>query len=113
MKERLDVLFRLSKKYGQNETEILAFLENAQKELDEISKTIDGLGEKEKALKDKLDKAYAKKTNAQNTISECEQNIIAGRTYQDMGEELRDNAVQKVEDSKKTEESKWYNLFSW
>lgn len=37
IEERLDVLFRLSKKYGQNETEILAFLENAQKELDDIT----------------------------------------------------------------------------
>ena len=37
IEERLDVLFRLSKKYGQNETEILDFLENAQKELEEIT----------------------------------------------------------------------------
>ena len=37
IEERLDVLFRLSKKYGQNETEILAFLENAQKELEDIT----------------------------------------------------------------------------
>lgn len=37
IEERLDVLFRLSKKYGQNETEILEFLENAQNELEEIT----------------------------------------------------------------------------
>lgn len=37
IEERLDVLFRLSKKYGQNEVEILAFLENAQKELEDIT----------------------------------------------------------------------------
>lgn len=37
IEERLDILFRLSKKYGQNETEILAFLENAQKELEDIT----------------------------------------------------------------------------
>ena len=37
IEERLDVLFRLSKKYGQNETEILTFLENAQKELEDIT----------------------------------------------------------------------------
>ena len=37
IEERLDILFRLSKKYGQNETEILAFLENAHKELDDIT----------------------------------------------------------------------------
>ena len=37
IEERLDILFRLSKKYGQNETEILEFLEKAQKELDDIT----------------------------------------------------------------------------
>ncbi|MBR5320893.1 MAG: DNA repair protein RecN, partial [Clostridia bacterium] len=37
IEERLDILFRLSKKYGQNETEILEFLEKAQKELEDIT----------------------------------------------------------------------------
>ncbi len=37
IEDRLDILFRLSKKYGQNETEILAFLDNAQKELEDIT----------------------------------------------------------------------------
>lgn len=37
IEDRLDVLFKLSKKYGQNETEILEFLENAHKELDDIT----------------------------------------------------------------------------
>ena len=37
IEERLDVLFKLSKKYGQTENEILEFLDNAQKELDEIT----------------------------------------------------------------------------
>ncbi len=37
IEERLDVLFKLSKKYGKTETEILDFLENAQIELDEIT----------------------------------------------------------------------------
>lgn len=37
IEERLDVLFRLSKKYGQTETEVLEFLEKAQKELEEIT----------------------------------------------------------------------------
>lgn len=80
----------------------------AQKELAEINKTFEQLGTKEKALKERLDSAYAKKTTAQNKISECEQKIIAGETYQDMGEELKDNAIKKVEDSKDTGESKWY-----
>ena len=37
IEERLDVLYRLSKKYGQNETEIIEFLNRAQKELDDIT----------------------------------------------------------------------------
>ncbi len=37
IEERLDILFKLSKKYGQNESEILDFLEKAQKELDDIT----------------------------------------------------------------------------
>ena len=37
IEERLDVLFRLSKKYGQSESEILQFLDKAQKELDDIT----------------------------------------------------------------------------
>lgn len=37
IEDRLDVFFRLSKKYGSDETKILQFLENAQKELDEIA----------------------------------------------------------------------------
>ncbi len=37
IEERLDILFRLSKKYGQNEVEILEFLENAQKQLEDIT----------------------------------------------------------------------------
>ncbi len=37
IEERLDILFKLSKKYGQTESEILEFLEKAQNELDEIT----------------------------------------------------------------------------
>ena len=37
IEDRLDILFKLSKKYGQNETEILAFLEKIQKELEDIT----------------------------------------------------------------------------
>ncbi len=37
IEERLDVLFKLIKKYGRTEAEILGFLEKAQKELDEIT----------------------------------------------------------------------------
>ncbi len=37
VEDRLDLLYRLSKKYGDTEEEMLLFLQNAQKELDEIS----------------------------------------------------------------------------
>ena len=37
IEERLDILFRLSKKYGPNEVEILEFLEKAQKQLEDIT----------------------------------------------------------------------------
>lgn len=37
VEDRLDLLYRLSKKYGDTEEEMLVFLQNAQKELDEIS----------------------------------------------------------------------------
>ena len=63
IEERLDTLFKLSKKYGQNESEILDFLENAQKELDDITFS-DKLKEQlEVELKEKfeiLDKASKK-----------------------------------------------------
>ena len=55
IEERLDTLFKLSKKYGQNECEILEFLEQAQKELDDITFS-DKLKEQiEIELKEKLD----------------------------------------------------------
>ena len=37
IEERLDLLYKLSRKYGQTEEEMLAFLENAKEELDSIS----------------------------------------------------------------------------
>ncbi len=37
IEERLDVLYKLSKKYGQNEDSILEFLEKAKNELDDIT----------------------------------------------------------------------------
>ena len=37
IEERLDLLYKLSRKYGQTEEEMLAFLENAKEELDNIN----------------------------------------------------------------------------
>jgi len=84
-------------------------------EVAELSKTIDGFDEKEQKLKKQLYDAYAKKTNAQSNLSKCEADIDAGKKLQDLGEDLRDNAVDKVKNSKKdpTSQSQWYNPFSW
>lgn len=65
IEERLDILFRLSKKYGQNETEILAFLENAQKELEDITFS-DKLKEQ---LEIELNEKYKKMEKASHMLS--------------------------------------------
>lgn len=65
IEERLDILFRLSKKYGQNETEILAFLENAQKELEDITFS-DKLKEQ---LEIELNEKYKKMEKASHKLS--------------------------------------------
>lgn len=54
IEERLDVLFRLSRKYGAEETDILEFLEKAKNELEQVEFS-DKLKEQyEKELKEKL-----------------------------------------------------------
>ncbi len=45
IEERLDVLYRLSKKYGETEEEMLAFLDNATKELEAITSSSERLSE--------------------------------------------------------------------
>lgn len=54
IEDRLNVLFKLSKKYGSSEEEILAYLENAQKELD----TITFSDKKKEELEKELDEKY-------------------------------------------------------
>ena len=54
IEERLNLLFKLSKKYGSNEEEILNYLENAQKELDNITFFDKKKEELEKEVNDKL-----------------------------------------------------------
>ncbi len=61
IEERLDILFRLSKKYGQNEVEILEFLEKAQKQLDDIT-----FSDK---LKEQLEVALNEKYNVMDKAS--------------------------------------------
>jgi DNA repair protein RecN (Recombination protein N) len=54
IEERLNILFKLSKKYGASEEEILNYLENAQKELDSITFLDKQKDELEKELNEKL-----------------------------------------------------------
>ena len=54
IEERLDTLFRLTKKYGSTEEEILDFLKNAQTELDNITFFDKKKEELEKEVNDKL-----------------------------------------------------------
>ncbi|MBQ8765616.1 MAG: DNA repair protein RecN [Clostridia bacterium] len=55
IEDRLNVLFKLSKKYGSTEEEILEFLDNAQKELDNITFSDKRKEELEIELNDRLE----------------------------------------------------------
>ena len=63
IEERLDVLFKLTKKYGSTEEEILEFLENAQKELDNITFFDKKKDELEKEVNENLN--YLKQVGAE------------------------------------------------
>ncbi len=55
VEERLDVIYRMSKKYGETEEDILSFLEEAKKELDNITFSEERL----EKLKEELEKQQA------------------------------------------------------
>lgn len=63
IEERLDILFKLTKKYGSTEEEILEFLDNAQKELDNITFFDKKKDELEKEVNEKLN--YLKQIGAE------------------------------------------------
>ncbi|MCL2513689.1 MAG: DNA repair protein RecN, partial [Oscillospiraceae bacterium] len=65
--ERLDLLYRLSKKYGETEEEMLIFLESAKKELDEINFSDETVAEYKKELEKVTKQAenYAEKLSKQ------------------------------------------------
>ncbi len=81
IEERLDFLFKLSKKYGKNETEILEFLEKAQKELEDIT-----FSDK---LKEKLEVELNEKYNLMDKTS---QKLSSNR------KKLGEIFIQKVKD---------------
>ncbi len=65
IEERLDLLNKLSRKYGKTEEDMLAFLENARAELDSLIKFDDKSAE----LKKKCDEAKAKAQNLADELS--------------------------------------------
>lgn len=64
--ERLDVIYRLSQKYGDSEEDILAYLENAEKERDALSFS----DERAEQLRAETEKAYNEALAAAKKLSE-------------------------------------------
>lgn len=73
--ERLDVIYRLSQKYGDSEEDILAYLENAEKERDALSFS----DERAEQLRAGTEKAYNEALAAAKKLSEIR--IEAGKKF--------------------------------
>jgi len=73
--ERLDVIYRLSQKYGDSEEDILAYLENAEKERDALSFS----DERAEQLRAETEKAYNKALAAAKKLSVIR--IEAGKKF--------------------------------
>lgn len=73
--ERLDVIYRLSQKYGDSEEDILAYLENAEKERDALSFS----DERAEQLRAETKKAYNEALAAAKKLSEIR--IEAGKKF--------------------------------
>lgn len=73
--ERLDVIYRLSQKYGDSEEAILAYLENAEKERDALSFS----DERAEQLRAETEKAYNEALDAAKKLSEIR--IEAGKKF--------------------------------
>lgn len=73
--ERLDVIYRLSQKYGDSEEDILAYLENAEKERDALSFS----DERAEQLRAETEKAYNEALVAAKKLSELR--IEAGKKF--------------------------------
>lgn len=73
--ERLDVIYRLSQKYGDSEEEILAYLDNAEKERDALSFS----DERAEQLRAETEKAYNEALAAAKKLSEIR--IEAGKKF--------------------------------
>lgn len=73
--ERLDVIYRLSQKYGDSEEDILAYLDNAKKERDALSFS----DERAEQLRAETEKAYNEALAAAKKLSEIR--IEAGKKF--------------------------------
>lgn len=73
--ERLNVIYRLSQKYGDSEEDILAYLENAEKERDALSFS----DERAEQLRAETEKAYNEALAAAKKLSEIR--IEAGKKF--------------------------------
>lgn len=86
--ERLDFLYRLSMKYGKEESDILDYLEKAQKEKNEIEisdERISELEEKLYALLDEIKVLSAKLTESRMTAAaQFEKSVMAELEFLDM-----------------------------
>jgi len=88
IEERLDELFRLSRKYGETEEEMLAFLHNAEKEREEIElseERLNALYEEIEKLKEELISAAEKLTESRRKTAEVfEQRVKEELKFLDM-----------------------------
>lgn len=88
IEERLDVIHRLRRKYGATCSDILDYMDSAQKELDEIEFADDHLErlktEKQKAEKEAWEAARALRTQRKNTSKILEDKILTELAQLDM-----------------------------
>ena len=67
VEERLDLLYKLGRKYGKSDSEMLEFLENAVSELEEIKMSDENI----LLLNEKYGKLHAKTSNLAKELTEC------------------------------------------
>lgn len=88
IEERLDVLYRLSRKYGQTEEEMLAFLERAQEELEQLESSEENCRQMEleiKAAKQEADQLADQLSHArQETAKHLDAAICEELSYLNM-----------------------------
>jgi DNA repair protein RecN (Recombination protein N) len=81
IEERLDVLYRLSRKYGENEEQMLAFLEDAQKKLEQLEKadeTVNRLAEEMESAKKKAESLADELSVARHAAAEKLDQAVCG-----------------------------------